>query len=141
MGGAAALLELAAHPRSSVAGIVLNSVFSDLNDVLRHNLKRSLVIPAYLHMPIIKLGGAWGGFTPRAVKPDKAIRAVKVPVLVLQGRDDHFIPKSSGQTLTDNAGGVAKLCMYAGEHDMFDNAAVEALTRSFAATLKPECEP
>ncbi|VEN74768.1 conserved hypothetical protein [Candidatus Desulfarcum epimagneticum] len=138
MGGAAAAFELAAHPRASVSGLVLNGVFADLRALLEKRLRQS-VIPPYLSGLIIRLGGAWAGFVPEEVRPADAIERVSLPVLTLQAREDELVPASSGKILSDHAGGPSRLCMYDGTHDMAKNEAVERMTRSFARTLALEC--
>lgn len=139
MGGAAAVLELAAHPRTSVSGLILNGVFADLHELLVQRVRGSVIVPAYLVELIIDVGGAWAGFIPGDVLPGSAIRHVRLPILVLQAWNDELLPRSSGETLSANAGGIATLCMYAGKHDMAENVAVQKMTRSFVETLNPEC--
>jgi pimeloyl-ACP methyl ester carboxylesterase len=139
MGGAAAVFELAAHPRASVSGLILNGVFADLRELLLQKLCGSIAIPPYLSGLIIRLGGAWAGFVPEEVRPGHAIKDIALPVLALQARDDKLVPESSGQTLAANAGGPSRLCMYSGGHDMAGSEAVERMTRAFAKTLALKC--
>jgi len=140
MGGAAAALELGeGRARPSVSGLILNGAFADLRQLLVKEVSGSPIIPGSLVPWIIDLGGAWAGFAPGDARPGDAIRKIRAPVLVLQARSDELLPASSGETLAGNAGGVSRLCMYEGTHDLAVSMPVQTMALGFVQTLNPEC--
>lgn len=104
MGAAAAIMACAKRPPAAVRGVVADSCFSCLYEVLRLKAHRSLRIPAEPLMPAADL---WNrlrhGYSFRQVSPAAAIKAIGVPILLIHGAEDTLVPPEMAQILYEAA--------------------------------------
>jgi pimeloyl-ACP methyl ester carboxylesterase len=97
LGGSAALLVASADPR--VRALVSCSAFSDPRTITEDFLRRAHV-PVW---PFLKLVcrhiERWMGISMEAVAPKRRIGQIRVPLLLLHGESDRFIPPAHMETL------------------------------------------
>lgn len=107
MGGAAALMTAPDVP-PSVVGIVSDSAFSRFDQELSYLLKERYNLPVF---PLLLAGnlachrreGFWFGDSD----PERAVGASKVPLLLIHGEADDYVPVSMAKELYQAAAGEA----------------------------------
>ena len=91
--GAATVLMAAELPLpENVVGIIADCPFSAPEAIIR-TVARSARLPDRLLMPLVRLSaGMFGKFDLRAASAVEAVRHTPVPILVIHGEDDRFVP-------------------------------------------------
>lgn len=90
LGGAAAILAAAADSR--VQALVSCSAFTDPRAITEDFLRR-LHVPAWPFLPLVcRFIERWLGTTMEEAAPQRRIGEIKVPLLLLHGERDRFIP-------------------------------------------------
>jgi len=113
MGAVAAILEAADDPR--VEALVLDSPYADLTTTVDRAIG-AYHLPAILVRPVLlRIAGWRANYDPSEVRPDKAIRKVKAPILLLQGSADEIVPPSDTLALKAAAGGKTVLLTLPGQ--------------------------
>ena len=75
-----------------VKGIIADAPYSAPHDIIRLVCK-DMGFPPALAMPLVALGARlWGHFNIRAASPVEAVKIARVPLLVVHGEDDRFVP-------------------------------------------------
>lgn len=104
MGAAAAIMAFSGRLPAAVRGVVADSGFSCLYDVLKLKARRSLRIPVG---PLMSAADLWNrlrhGYSFRQVSPVEAIKAISVPVLLIHGAEDALVPAEMAQILYEAA--------------------------------------
>lgn len=91
--GAATVLMAAGLPLpENVVGVIADSPYSSPEAIIR-KVCGEMGLPPTPAMPFVRLGARlYGGFTLRGGSPVEAVRTAKVPILLIHGEDDRFVP-------------------------------------------------
>ena len=100
--GAATVLMAADLPLSDqVAGILADCPYSSPAAIIR-KVCGDLKLPAGPVMPFVRLGARlFGRFSLDGAAAISAVRQAKIPVLIIHGQEDRFVPHAMGQELFD----------------------------------------
>ena len=92
MGAASVLMASALDLPQQVKGVIADAPYSAPYDIIRLVCK-DMGFPPALAMPLVSLGARlWGHFNIRAASPVEAVKTARVPLLVVHGEDDRFVP-------------------------------------------------
>lgn len=102
MGAAAVLMAAALELPGNVKGIIADSPYSTPEAIIR-KVCRDMKLPPDIMMPFVRLGARlFGGFDIRAASAAEAVRAAKVPILIIHGEDDSFVPCEMSREIYDS---------------------------------------
>lgn len=113
MGAVAAILEAAEDPR--VKALVLDSPYADLTATVDRAIRHYYVPPFLIRPALLKFAGWRANYDPSKVCPEKTIRKVKVPILLLHGAMDGIVPLSDALALKAAAPGKVTLLTLQGQ--------------------------
>ncbi len=92
MGAATVLMASSLDLPPQVRGIIADAPYSAPYDIIRRVSGR-MGFPPALAMPFVSLGARlWGHFRIREASPVEAVKAARVPILIIHGEDDRFVP-------------------------------------------------
>lgn len=92
MGAATVLMASELPLPETVVGIVADCPFSSPEEIIAV-VAGKMGLPAKIAMPVIRLSARLlGGFNLREADAVRAVRSLKVPVLLIHGEDDRFVP-------------------------------------------------
>lgn len=101
MGAATVLLTAGAGVPANVRGVIADSPYSSPKEILMHTI-RGRHLPAHLTFGLL-VYGAWlyGGINllDQTANVAHAARAAKVPILLIHGEDDRFVPCEMGRAI------------------------------------------
>lgn len=101
MGAATVLMAAGLDLPENVAGIIADSPYSSPVDIIKKVCRDEHLPPALL-FPFIALGARiFGGFDIRETTAAKEIARAKVPVLIIHGEDDRFVPCDMSREIFD----------------------------------------
>lgn len=113
MGAVAAILAAADDARVRV--LVLDSPFADLGDLVDTQIARRRLPPTLLRKPLFLLAGWRAGYEPGAIRPERTIHDVHVPILLFHGEIDDIVPIEHARRLAAAAGGPVTFIPLPGE--------------------------
>ncbi len=115
LGAATAIEYAAASPRSR--GVIAVAPFSDLRSLARYHA--ATVDPEQVERTVNQAAAA-AGFDPAAASPAIAATGLRVPLIVVHGKNDMTVPYSQGLLIAERAGGPRKLYAFekAGHEDV-----------------------
>ena len=98
--GAATVLMAAALPLpKNVIAIVADSSYSSPAAIIKR-VTANRGYPVSLAFPVIRLGALlFGGFRLLEADPVRAVKEAKVPILLIHGEADHFVPPSMSEEI------------------------------------------
>ena len=93
---------------SNVAAIVADCPYSSPVEIISKVIREDLHLPAALLIPFVRLGGMlFGGFDMLSASPVEAVKNTEIPILILHGEGDNFVPcymsekiAAAGKTVT-----------------------------------------
>lgn len=92
MGAATVLMASELNLPENVKGIIADCPYSSQKEIIC-NVGKQMKLPMKLLYPFIKLGAQiFGHFNLSETSPLEAIRHAKVPILLIHGEDDRFVP-------------------------------------------------
>lgn len=96
--GAATVLMAADQPfPGNVKGIIADCPYSNAMDIILH-VGRSNPLPQWLIRPFVILGARlFGGFDVLQWDAERAVKASRLPILIIHGEDDAFVPCAMSQ--------------------------------------------
>lgn len=99
MGAATVLMASSLDLPPQVRGIIADSPYSSPEEIIGLVCRR-MGFPSKLAMPIVRLGAhLWGGFRLREASPVEAVKSARVPLLIIHGEDDRFVPCDMGRAI------------------------------------------
>lgn len=99
MGGATVLMASGMNLPANVRGIAADSPFSSARDIIC-KVCRDLHLPAGAVYPFIRLGARiFARFDPDAHTARDAVRDAKLPIMIIHGEDDRFVPCEMGREI------------------------------------------
>lgn len=138
--GAATVLMAADQPfPGNVRGIIADCPYSDAMEIILH-VGRSNPLPQWLIRPFVVLGARiFGGFDVLQWSAEKAVKASKIPILILHGEDDAFVPCAMSISAASANPQIAERHTFPGaDHALSyltDPERYSALVRDFAARV------
>lgn len=101
MGGATVLMASGMDLPENVKGIIADCPYSNALDIILH-VGRTVPIPQWLMKPFVILGARiFGGFDVRETDAEKAVQKTAVPILVIHGESDNFVPAEMSGVLVE----------------------------------------
>eukprot|EP00667_Euglena_gracilis_P010115 EG_transcript_10286 len=172
MGAVTAILHAAAHPTTpatptssstapvlpspgpdlSLAGIVVDSAFTDLEGLAQELVRDGKLLP--MAVPGVVVSGALrmirgtiqkrAGFDIKQLSPIKAAPKCTTPAFLGHGKGDEFIPPHHSKQLHDKYWGPVELVLFEGDHNSlrpqsFLDGAVQFLSRVMPAAPELAC--
>ena len=93
MGAATVLMASGADLPENVKAVVADCPFDAPSNIIKKVLGQDMGMPVPVVYPLIKLGGMlYGHFNLDAGSPVEAVKLAKVPILLIHGDDDRFVP-------------------------------------------------
>ena len=102
MGASTVLMALSLELPEQVVGVIGDSPFSSPAQIIR-KVCRDMKCPSMLIYPFVALGAMlFGRFRIWEMDCQQAVRASKVPVLLIHGGDDRFVPMEMSKAILKN---------------------------------------
>lgn len=93
MGGATVLMASELPLPKEVACIIADCPYSSPKDIIIRVTKHTLKLPGKPLFPIVWLGARiFGKFSVTAASPERAVRSTDIPILLIHGDADDFVP-------------------------------------------------
>ena len=93
MGAATVLMTSSMDLPSNVKGIIADCPYDAPSNIIKKVLGADMGMPVKFVYPLIRLGGMlYGKFNLDADSPVEAVKDSKVPILLIHGDDDRFVP-------------------------------------------------
>lgn len=100
MGAATVLMAAGMDLPENVKCAVADCPFDAPSNIIKKVLEKDMGMPVKLLYPLIRLGGRlYGGFDLEAASPIEALKKTKLPILLIHGDEDNFVPCSMSQKL------------------------------------------
>ena len=94
----------------SVAGIIADCPYSSPEAIIRKVCQEDMHLPSALLMPFVRLGARlFGHFMLREASAVEAVQHTHIPVLLIHGEDDRFVPCDMSREIFDACAGY-KIC-------------------------------
>ena len=107
MGAATVLMASDLDLPREVKGIIADCPYSDPSAIIKKVGRDSMGSASILLYPFILLGARlYGGFSLTAASPLKAVSRAKVPILLIHGEDDRFVPCDMSREIYDACAGA-----------------------------------
>lgn len=114
MGGATVLMASELDLPSNVKGIIADCPYSSPMEIILH-VGKSMPIPRWLIKPFVILGArVFGGFDIRECDALRAVKQARVPILLIHGEADGFVPCDMSRAIRAAAGDGAVLHTFPG---------------------------
>lgn len=106
MGAATVLMASDLDLPAEVKGIIADCPYSDPSAIIKKVGRDSMGPASILLYPFILLGARlYGGFGLTGASPVKAVRHARVPILLIHGEDDRFVPCDMSRQIYDACAG------------------------------------
>ena len=93
MGAATVLMVAGMELPENVKGIIADCPYDAPANIIKKVLGQDMGMPVMLVYPLIRLGGMlYGKFNLNADSPVEAVKRSKLPILLIHGDDDRFVP-------------------------------------------------
>ena len=101
MGGATVLMASELNLPANVKGIVADCPYSSPLDIILEVGKQT-GYPPKLIRPFVILGAKiFGGFDVRETSAEEAVRHAKIPIIIIHGADDNFVPAAMSESIAN----------------------------------------
>lgn len=138
MGGATVLMAAELPLPDNVKGIIADCPYASPIEVILH-VGRSMPIPVWLIRPFAILGGKiFGGFDLTETDARKAVTNTHIPILIIHGEDDSFVPQEMSDIVNCNPKMVTRHTIPGADHGisyLVDTAKYQALVTAFVKTV------
>ena len=135
MGAATVLMASELDLPASVKAIVADCPYTTPMEIML-KVARGMHVPRFLGIPLIYLmSRVFGGFSPTAADTREAVRHAHVPILLIHGEDDHFVPCDMSREIAAAAPDLIEFHTFPGAGHGFsyliDPARYETLLHAF----------
>ena len=138
MGGATVLMASELDLPENIRGIVADCPFSSPMDVILH-VGRDHPIPKWLMKPFVILGAkVFGGFDIMETDAYRAVKNAHVPILIIHGEADSFVPPSMSDLVLHNPYLVKRFTIPGAEHGisyLVDTPRYHQIVREFVKSV------
>lgn len=134
MGGATVLMAADLDLPSNVVGIIADCPYSSPKEIIK-KVCRDRGMPSFIY-PFVTIG-AWlyGGFNPNKEGALKSVKNTRVPILILHGKKDGFVPYEMAEKIHSSALGFCEIHYFdSADHGMSylsEPIRYEAVTKEF----------
>lgn len=95
MGAATVLMAAGSELPETVRGVVADCPYDAPSNIIKKVLGQDMGMPVKLVYPLIRMGGMlYGKFNLDADSPVAAVKRAQIPILLIHGDDDRFVPYS-----------------------------------------------
>ena len=102
MGAATVLMASELELPTNVVGIIADCPYSSPEAIIRKVCREDMHLPPVLVMPFIRLGARlFGHFDLKETSAVQAVRNTNIPILLLHGEDDRFVPCDMSREIFD----------------------------------------
>jgi len=116
MGGATVLMASGLELPKNVKGIIADCPYSSPMDIILH-VGKDMPIPNWLIRPFVKLGAlVYGGFDVEETNAAEAVRKAKVPIMIIHGESDGFVPEYMSDIVAENPKLITRYTFPNAEH-------------------------
>lgn len=106
MGAATVLMASELDLSDNVIGIIADSPYSSPKEIIRKVCREDMGLPPALAMFFIRLGAAiFGHFDLKTADAVNAVRNTEIPILLIHGESDLFVPCDMSKTIAENVFG------------------------------------
>ena len=120
MGAATALMASCMGLPGNVRGIIADSPYSSPKEIIM-KVCRDMHIPAKPAWPLICLSARlFARFNPTEITAADAVRQSSLPILIIHGEDDRFVPSSMSKTIADARPGIERHTFPGAGHGISD---------------------
>lgn len=106
MGAATVLMASELNLPENVVGIIADSPYSSPEEIIRKVCREDMGLPPAIAMFFIRLGAkVFGHFDLRKADAINAVHHTKIPILLLHGESDLFVPCDMSKIIAENASG------------------------------------
>ena len=96
-------------------GIIADCPYSSPEAIIRKVCREDMHLPPAMAMPFIRLGARlFGHFDLREASALEAVQHTHIPILLLHGEDDRFVPCDMSREIFDVCGGDKTLITFPG---------------------------
>lgn len=93
MGAATVLMAAGQNLPENVKAVIADCPYDAPSNIIKKVLGQDMGMPVKLVYPLIRFGGmVYGGFNLDSDSPVAAVQRAKVPILLIHGDDDRFVP-------------------------------------------------
>lgn len=140
MGGATVLMASNMDLPENVKGIIADCPYANAMDIILH-VGKEMPIPSWLMKPFVILGAKiFGGFDVTETDAVEAVKDTKVPILIIHGDGDTFVPCSMSATVKEaNPEMVSYHTISGAEHGisyLVDTPKYHKLVKDFLAKIQ-----
>jgi len=115
MGAATVLMASDLELPPNVRGIIADCGYSSPKTILKKVCKEDMHLPANLLYPFCKLSAKWiGKFDLEESSAVESVKHAKVPLFLVHGSDDRYVPCSMAYEIKESAGDMAELHIFEG---------------------------
>lgn len=135
MGASTVIMAAALDLPGNVCGVIADCPFAQPQAIIG-KVCRDMRIPPALAMPFIRLGARiYGGFDLKATDALEAVKEAKVPILILHGGEDKFVPAQMSEEIRAANPAMVERHVFPGAGHglsyLVDAPRYEQLTRAF----------
>lgn len=113
MGAATVLMASELELPANVVGIIADCPYSSPESIIRKVCREDMHLPPALTMPFVRLGaGLFGHFSLNESGAVKAVGNTNIPILLLHGEDDRFVPCDMSREIFDACTGEKTLITF-----------------------------
>ena len=112
MGAATVLIAASMNPPKSVKAVIADCPCSSAKEIIKRVIGK-MKLPASLCYPFVRLGAIiFGRFDPDKADAARAVEKAKVPILLIHGEDDRFVPPEMSKKIFDNIPGKKQIELF-----------------------------
>ena len=116
MGAATVLMASGLELPDNVKGIIADCPYNAPEDIIK-TVSGKMGIPAWLAWPFVVIGArVYGGFDIRETTAAQAVKNAKVPILILHGEADGFVPCEMSDIVSHNPAMVTRYTFPGADH-------------------------
>ncbi len=142
MGASTVLMASGMNPPENVKGIIADAPFTNPKEIIV-KVCRDMKLPPRVIWPLLRLGARlFGRFDLNGADAAEAVRHSKVPILLIHGEDDRFVPCEMGRRIAAANPAMIELHTFPdaghGLSFLIDRPRYERITRAFFARILPD---
>ena len=116
MGAATVLMASSLELPENVKGIVADCPYSSVKDIICR-VGRKMGLPGWLTWPLVRIGAkVYGGFNIAVTDAVEAVKASKVPILIIHGEEDNFVPAEMSDIAKHNPNLITRVTVPGADH-------------------------
>ena len=138
MGASTVLMASELELPENVKGIVADCPYSSPMEIILH-VAKDMPIPHWLVKPFVILGAKiYGGFDIQETDATQAVQKAKIPILIIHGEDDRFVPCGMSNITAYNPEFVTRFTFPGAAHGisyLVDRPRYQTIVQDFLSTI------